>query len=149
MERKRGPIHVVPVGATSLLTVFAVLCLTVFALLALSDVRSDTKLADVSLESVGAYYAADTQAQAILAQLRAGQRVDGVEEVKFTGWNDQGRRRRGVAYQYAVPISDAQELQVGVILSGETDGDYEIVWWQTVSTVPWQGEDNIQLWIPD
>lgn len=139
MERKSGSVHVVPVGATSLLTVFAVLCLTVFALLALSDVRSDTQLADVSLESVRAYYAADTQAQTILAQLRNGQRPDGVT---FSG--------SGLLYaDYAVPISDTQELQVSVILRGIADREYEIVRWQTVSTVPWEGEDNTQLWIPD
>lgn len=139
MERKRGPIHVVPVGATSLLTVFAVLCLTVFALLALSDVRSDTQLANASLESVQAYYAADTKAQELLARLRAGQRPDGV-----TFWGS------GLLYaDYAVPISDTQELQVSVILRGIADREYEIVRWQTVATVPWQGEDNTQLWIPD
>lgn len=139
MERKRGPIHVVPVGATSLLTVFAVLCLTVFALLALSDVRSDAQLADVSLESVEAYYAADTQAQTILAQLRAGQRPDGVT---FSG---SGLLRA----DYAVPISDNQELQVSVILNGSAHQEYQVVRWQAVATVPWEGEDNIQLWIPD
>ena len=139
MERKRGPIHVVPVGATSLLTVFAVLCLTVFALLALSDIRSDTQLADVSLESVQAYYAADTKAQELLAQLRAGQRPDGVA---FSG--------SGLLYaDYAVPISDTQELQVSVILNGGTGKEYEIIRWQAASTIPWQGEDNMQLWIPD
>lgn len=139
MERKRGSIHVVPVGATSLLTVFAVLCLTVFALLALSDVRSDTQLADVALESVKAYYTADTQAQELLAQLRAGQRPDGVT---FSG---SGLLQA----DYAVPISDTQELQVSLMLNGGSDKEYEILRWQTVSTVPWQGEDNIQLWIPD
>lgn len=139
MERKRGSIHVVPVGATSLLTVFAVLCLTVFALLALSDVRSDTQLADVSLESVRAYYDADTKAQTILAQLRNGQRPDGVT---FSG--------SGLLYaDYAVPISDTQELQVSVILRGIADKEYEIIRWQATATTPWQGEDNIQLWIPD
>lgn len=139
MERKRGSIHVVPVGATSLLTVFAVLCLTVFALLALSDVRSDTQLADVSLESVRAYYDADTKAQTILAQLRNGQRPDGVT---FSG--------SGLLYaDYAVPISDTQELQVSVILRGIADKEYEIIRWQAAATTPWQGEDNIQLWIPD
>lgn len=147
MERKGSSIHVVPVGATSLLTVFAVLCLTVFTLLTLSDVRSDTQLADVALESVRAYYAADTQAQTILAQLRNGQRVDGVEEIQFTDSDDQGHWSHDVVYQYAVPISDTQTLQVSVILNG--GGDYRVVRWQTVSTVPWQGEDNTQLWIPD
>lgn len=139
MERKSSSIHVVPVGATSLLTVFAVLCLTVFALLALSDVRSDTQLADVSLESVQAYYAADTQAQELLAQLRAGQRPDGVT---FSG--------SGLSQaDYAVPISDTQELQVSVSLKGNADREYEIIRWQAAATTPWQGEDNLQLWIPD
>ena len=67
------------VGGTSLLVVFAVLCLTVFALLSLATVRSDTKLADASQRAVEEYYAADLQAQEILARLRAGETPDGVK----------------------------------------------------------------------
>lgn len=139
MAREREPIRVVPVGATALLTVFAVLCLTVFSLLALSDVRSDARLAQTSLESVQSYYAADVKAQELLARLRAGERPEGVT---FSG--------SGLLYaDYAVPISDTQELQVSVTLEGLAGREYQITRWQTVSTVPWEGEDNIRVWTPE
>lgn len=134
MARKSSPVP--PVGATTLLTVFAVLCLTVFALLTLSDVRSDAALADASLDSVRAYYAADAKAQELLARLRDGQRPEGVSLSDGTA-------------QYAVPISDTQELQVSVILEDPDRGAYRITRWQCVSTQPWEGEDGLQLWLPE
>lgn len=133
----RERVSIPPIGATSLLTVFAVLCLTVFALLTLSDVRADARLADASLETVEAYYAADAQAQELLARLRAGERPDGVT---FSG--------SGLLYaDYAVPISDTQELQVSVILNG--GGGYQILRWQSVSTVSWEEDGTIHVWTPD
>lgn len=137
MARKSS--RVPPVGATTLLTVFAVLCLTVFALLTLSDVRSDAALADASLESVRAYYAADAKAQELLARLRDGQRPEGVS------FSEDGP----CTAQYAVPISDTQELQVSVILEDPDRDAYQITRWQCVSTQPWEGEDGLQLWLPE
>lgn len=147
MERENRSVRVVPVGATALLTVFAVLCLTVFALLCLSDVRADARLADAALESVQAYYAADLQAQEILARLRDGQSVDGVEEVQFVDVADDGAWRHDTVCQYAVPISDTQELQVRVALPG--GGEYTVLRWQAVTTVPWEGQDDLRVWTPD
>ena len=63
------------VGGISLLVVFAVLCLTVFALLSLSTVRADARLSEASAQAVADYYAADCQAQEILAQLRAAYKM--------------------------------------------------------------------------
>lgn len=147
MERERRSIRIVPIGATSLLTVFAVLCLMVFALLTLSDVRSDARLADAALEAVEAYYAADLKAQEILARLRDGQSVDGVEEIRFVDAAEDGAWRHDTVWQYAVPISDTRELQVSVALPG--GGEYTILRWQTVSTVPWEGQDDLRVWTPD
>lgn len=135
MAEKKGSGFVLPVGASSLLSVFAVLCLTVLALLTLTDVRSDAALANASLESVEAYYAADVRAQELLARLRAGERPQGVA---LTG-------SRPIYADYAVAISDTQELRVSVVLDG---GDYQVVRWQCVPLAPWEGEDNLQLWTP-
>ena len=57
------------VGGSSLIMVFAVLCLTVFTLLTLSTVQADRRLSEVTAEAVSAYYAADTEAERIFAQL--------------------------------------------------------------------------------
>lgn len=118
------------VGGSSLLVIFAVLCLTVFAMLALSTVQANGRLSDASAEAVTSYYAADAQAEAILAQLRAG-RVP--EDVTVTG----------ETYTYTCPISDTQALEVEVRVSGT---DYEVLRWQSVSTTDWQADESLHVW---
>ena len=66
------------VGGVTLLTVFAVLCLAVMSMLSLSVVRSDAELSRRSAEAVTAWYAADTRAEEILAELRRGGMPEGV-----------------------------------------------------------------------
>lgn len=124
-----------PIGATSLLTVFAVLALTVFALLTLSDARADARLSDAAWQTTQAYYAADAQAQEILARLRAGERPEGV-----TVTPGQDARR----CTYTCPVSDDLELQVEVALSPE--GNYRIRRWQMVSTRQWEAAGDLEVW---
>ena len=92
-KKDKGSFSPPALGGISLLVVFAVLCLTVFALLSLSTVRADQRLSDASARAVQAYYAADCQAQEILARLRFGETP---EEV----WTD------GTLCGYAVPIGE-------------------------------------------
>ena len=115
------------VGGSSLLVIFAVLCLTVF----LAQGQADRRLAQSSWSAVTGYYRADCQAQEILAQLRAGERPDGVTA-----------EGEGV-FSYACPISDAQTLEVRVRLTGE---NYEILSWQAVFTADWQADEDLDLW---
>lgn len=136
MADKKDRLSIPPIGASSLLTAFAVLCLVVFALLALTTVRADVALSDASLQATKDYYAADCQAQEILARLRNGEQPEGVT---FSG--------SGLLYaDYAVPISDTQELRVTVILRGIADQEYTVLRWQVVSTADWDGEDTVHVW---
>lgn len=136
MTERRDRISPPAVGAASLLVSFAVLCLTVFALLSLSTVRADDRLGEASARATADYYAADLEAQTILARLRNGEWPEGVS---FSG--------SGLLYaDYAVPISDAQELQVSVILRGIADREYEILRWQAVNVEAWDFDDTLDLW---
>ncbi len=117
-------------GGISLLVVFAVLCLTVFALLSLTTVQANRRLADASVQAVEDYYAADSQAQSILARLRTGELPEGVKQ-------EDNR------YSYVCPISSTQELQVEVAVQG---AEYKILRWQAVSSVDWQADDTLDLW---
>jgi hypothetical protein len=118
------------VGGSSLLVIFAVLCLTVFALLGLSTVQADGRLSDASANAVSAYYAADCQAESVLAQLRAGETPDGVTV-------------QGNVYAYTCIISDTQALEVEVQLDG---AEYTILRWQAVSTNQWQADTSLDVW---
>ena len=118
------------VGGSSLLVIFAVLCLTVFALLGLSTVQADTRLSDASAEAISAYYTADCEAEAILARLRSGETVDGVEV-------------DGSLYSYSCPVSENQTLFVTVELSGNT---YTVWQWQMLPTIQWESDDSLVVW---
>lgn len=118
------------VGGSSLLVIFAVLCLTVFAMLSLSTVQANGRLSDASADAVTAYYAADAQAEAILAQLRAGQVPENVAVTSDI-------------YMYTCPISDTQALEVEVRVNGT---DYEVLRWQSVSTADWQADESLHVW---
>lgn len=128
-------------GGASLLTVFAVLCLTVFALLSLSTVRADQRLSEASARAVEEYYAADLQAQEILARLRFGELPAEVEiETATVHYPDRVEQ----ICSYAVPIDDARELQVEVEV--RSTNDYTILRWQAVNVGDWEIDDDLHLW---
>ena len=136
-ENKKERLSPPALGGSSLLVVFAVLCLTVFALLSLSTVRADTRLADASAQAVEAYYAADCQAQEILARLRAGEVPPEVNPDWFSAL-------AGETYTYAVPISDTQELEVEVRFDS-ADGSWTVLRWQAVPVGGWE-ETGVEIW---
>ena len=135
MDEKRFSAPIV--GGSSLLVIFAVLCLTVFALLGLSTVQADGRLSDASAEAVSADFAADCQAEAVLARLRAGELPEGVEETA----TPEGR-----ICASTFPISDTQTLAVEVRLEGT---DYTVLRWQAVSTADWAADETLDLWEGD
>lgn len=134
-EKERNGMTPPALGGISLLTVFAVLCLTVFALLSLTTSRAGHRLSQASAQAVENYYAADCEAQLILAQLRTGEWPEGVELV-------EGEQRYA---EYACPISETQELQVQVRL-GEDEDSYEIIRWQAAPIGQWTLDEDLELW---
>ena len=121
-----------------MLLVFAlasVLRLTVFALLALTTVQADKRLADASARAVEDYYAADFQAQELLARVRNGETPEGVELERVDGVTSA---------RYTCSISDTQELQVEARISW--DGSYTILRWQAASTQEWVADESLNLW---
>ena len=133
-DRKRDPLPP-PIGGASLLAAFAVLCLTVFALLSLSTVRADDRLGKATVQAVTDYYAADLEAQTILARLRNGEHPEAVtiESGGAVTWAS-----------YTCPISDAQELRVRVELTAE--GGYRVLCWQTAAVEECEFDDSLDLW---
>lgn len=142
-ERKKEGMSPPALGGSSLLVAFAVLALTVFALLSLSTVQADVRLADASTQAMESYYAADCQAQEILARLRSGELPEGVTNHFY----DYDPWHTGVRYTYACPISDTQELQAEVVIYSVSD--YEILRWQAVPVGKWEPDDSLQVWDGD
>lgn len=124
-ESKQQAMPVV-LGGSSLLVIFAVLCLTIFALLGLSTAQADKRLSDASVQSVTAYYQADTQAEEIFARLRTG--ITDTKEGK-EGLPD-GVICKGDLYQYSCPISETQTLWVELKKDGQ---NWTVLRWQAVA----------------
>ena len=127
MDKHDGP---AAVGGSSLLVIFATLCLVVFALLGLSTVQAEGRLSTASKEAVTAYYAADSEAEAILARLRAGELPEGVVQ-------------DGSHFTYQCPISETQALAVTVAL---TENTYEVLQWQVIPTTDWESDNGPAVW---
>ena len=119
-----------PVGGSSLLVIFAVLCFAVFSMLALATVKADERLADASYEAVMAYYEADREAERILGQLRAGIVPDNVTQ------DDDNY------YTYECPVNGTQCLRVIVEVTGS---DYTVHQWKLEETIPWETEEYLDL----
>ncbi|MCI8608786.1 MAG: hypothetical protein HFE73_03985 [Firmicutes bacterium] len=118
------------IGGISLLVIFAVLCLTVFSLLSLSTVRADSKLSEASAQSIAGYYAADAEAEKILAQLRDGQAPDCVTI-------------NGDQYTYTCSISDTQQLAVTLQFDG---AQFSVLRWQVESCRDVEIDDRLPVW---
>ncbi|MBR5001311.1 MAG: hypothetical protein IKY08_05045 [Firmicutes bacterium] len=116
-REKRSGFSFPVVGGTSLLVMFAVLCLITFAVLSLSTVKAGDRLGEASAEAVMEYYAADYEAERILAQLRSGILPEGVVF-------------EGDVYGYSCPVSETQRLQVSVQKVGE---DWKVLRWMVVT----------------
>ena len=127
--RKQESFSPAAVGGSSLLVIFAVLCLTVFALLSLSSVQAERRLADAATQSVLDYYEADLQAEKILARLRGGEQIAGIEET-------DGK------YQFEVPISGRQTLTVTLVRQGN---GWTVRRWQAV-TAEEVLEESLDIW---
>ncbi|MDY3282021.1 hypothetical protein [Dysosmobacter sp.] len=129
MKARRG-FSPPPVGGTTLLAVFAVLCLTVFAVLSLSAVRADDRLSRKSADAVAACYRAEAEAEAVLARLRSGEVPAGVTA------------ENGI-YRYQVPVSDTRALRVEVRVQGR---EYSVLRWETVSADDAVYDSSLAVW---
>ena len=122
------------VGGSSLLVIFAVLCLVIFALLSLSTVTADVRLAEKSRDFVTEYYAADAEAEKLLARLRTGEIPDGVSTEET---------EEGTLCRYQCEISSTQGLSVEALITGS---DYKLLRWQVISTEKFETDDSITVW---
>ena len=116
-------------GGGSLLATFGILCLVVLAMLSITTVQSDRRQAEASYQTVSDFYAADRMAQNIFARLKLGETVEGVEI-------------DGNIYRSVCPISDTQHLEVEL---QKTDDGWEVLRWQSVSTMEYQ-EETLPVW---
>ena len=102
----------------------------VFALLSLSTAKANYNLSEKSVKAVSNYYAADTKAEEIYSQIRAGNMPDGVKQ-------------KGNTYTYTCAIDDKQKLLVEIKKQKEK---FHVVKWEKQYTGEWKPDDTIDVW---
>lgn len=123
-----------PIGGPSLIMAFILMCLTIFACISFMAANRDYKLSQKTAESLTQYYAADSKAEEILAEidisLSNNEAIENIES-NLKDYNTivtkDGDR---INISYAVPIKDEMELEVTARF---TDGKIEILGWKVVN----------------
>ena len=128
---KRGGNFGLGTGGASILLIFVLLCLTTFATLSIVSANADYKLTQRNAQAVAAYYAADLEANELLAQIN--QALLQVEAGNAEGDITLGRGAEfcrtaldgmegivvedtatGALVRYAVPVDETRELRVAL-----------------------------------
>ena len=131
-------------GSASLVLIFSTLCLTIFALISLMASRTDKSIADAGVRFAKEYYAADTLAECVLAELLAADTIpDSIRGISIGTQNDPASGAEVASY--FCPISDHKALHVEVAL---LEDHYDILTWRMIDTGIWQINENL-LVLPD
>lgn len=121
MERKLK--MSVGIGGPSILMIFVILCLTTLSALSLMTASADFKLTKKTAEAVTGYYAADSEAEEILADadasLKAGLSPD--------------------TDSYSIPVSDTQKLVMTLKINGS---HYSVLSRRLVPNVQWDYDQH-------
>lgn len=149
------------VGLSSLFMVFVILCLTAFGILSFSAAKSDWDLTQKHVQSVQAYYAADSRAQQVLSGIDArlyrllqenpavsetelARHLNGtvIDDVSLSLTADSS----GSKIAFSVPAGSVQEIQVEIqpITGPER---YRVLSYRLAASNEWNGADQpLELW---
>lgn len=142
MDNKRG----MGTGYVTIMLIFALLCLTVFAVLSFQAAYADERLSARAQEYTQQFYAADSRAKEILAQLDgyAAQAAGSPFFAEELALEADGAAAvtpcaEGARAAYSCEINERQSLSVSITFFANPDGArYRIDRWQTTA----QGDDE-------
>ncbi len=124
------------IGGISILAVFVVLCLTSLATLSFTTAQADLRLAEKTAEAQQQYYAADTQAEYMLADiLTQAEGKSGYETELVKKGYAVMQKDGGAIIEYTVDAGKNKELYVRIKIaldgSGIPTGEWTKESWQT------------------
>lgn len=120
-------------GGASILAIFVLLSLTIFATLAVASASASERLAVRVAAASDAYYAADSRAEEILADISEAARAPG-GNAHITG-----------RVRYSVPIDEMRALHVELEIC-DTGQDVRIAAWKVVALGPNTPLETPALW---
>jgi len=129
------------IGGASIALIFVVLCMVIFTTISFVFALSQDAMIKNEVESVVAYYEADTLAEAVLANILASPATPGnVMDVEISSRFDIGLGAE-VVY-FTIPITDMSELYVAVAIDGV---DYTVLSWRIYPTGYWEADEGINI----
>jgi hypothetical protein len=140
---KRGGIGV---GSASIVLIFATLCLAIFTVVSLLPALTEQVLIEAEIQFVTDFYAADTVAEQVLAEILyeifqgepTPPQVLGIEVFSYWNWDFFAE-----IISFRTPVTDYRGLYVVVAFYGDF---YEILTWQMYSLVDWTPDDRLNVW---
>jgi len=129
------------IGSASIMLVFVVLCLTIFAIISLSPALTDRTLANAEVQLVQDFFAADTLAEQVLAEILASYEVPetimGIEVQSH--WSMELFL---LMTSFIVPINETKILHVEVGLDFDS---YQIFSWRMYNLHDWVAYEYLNL----
>lgn len=141
--------HGVSFGGPTVLTVLVVLCLACFSLISLSRAQADRALAARSAQTVAAYYAAESKAEAVLAAVHehcALPPQEAGQAMERTAREAGAEASYDVASQtlrYAVSAGEQGQVTASLALTADEGGTRLTV--QSLRLVPVQTKETEQM----
>lgn len=156
--KKKNNYSGIGVGYVSVMMIFAVICLTVFAVLSMRASSSSYELNKKSSSYTTDYYAADSKAKAILAELdetayyahASGFFEDSFGEAILSDGVKLYPVSDGFRAEYSVPLNQNLTLYVKVIFYSDTSAHsgarYDIISWNTSGNMPEETDAPLNVW---
>ena len=130
------------IGSSSIVLVFSVLCLAIFAVISLMPAMTEQTLIERELELVRSFYAADTLAEKVLAEILSADEVpESFMGIEIFGYWDFDLMAEVV--DFSIPITDYREVYVTVIIE---DDSYKILNWYIRNVAEWETETFLNVW---
>ena len=130
------------IGSASIVLVFAVLCLSIFTMVSLLTALTEDSLITTEIQLVEAFYAADTVAEMVLAEILAAEilpeNIRGIDIEAYWDWDTMTE-----IVSFVSPITDTKELYVVVAIGLY---GYEILSWRMFNIGEWQADDRLNVW---
>ena len=125
------------VGGATILAVFVALCLTTFAVLSLLSARADLNLSRKAADAAAAYYAADSQGQALLGRLAQKAAAAGSADrflLDAAGESTALDQQGGAVLSWSLPVDETTTLDCTVDFAPAlTGGRPSVLRWQAVN----------------
>ena len=135
-------------GVTSIIAILVILVLVVFSALSITTSKADLKLSQKTSAGVVAFFAADSAAIDMMAEIADIIAGDNAwrQALINKGYEIASAETGGTNIGYVVPIDDFRNLHVE--LYANQAGELTRTLWQVVPAQEWKPDESITLYIP-